>query len=85
VSSSEVIVRGRLTAFLDGRRVVREDFGAHERTRNSTAPVGDMLKAAVTDAIKRCAHQLGVGLHLYSADGSYRSFPAASVEDPGAD
>jgi hypothetical protein len=80
VGPAEVIVRGRLTAQIHGRQVIREDIGAHERRRGSV-PTGDTIKAAVTDAIKRCAHQLGVGLHLYSPDGSYRSFePAEPVE-----
>jgi hypothetical protein len=34
----------------------------------------------VTDCIKRCAHQLGVGLHLYSKDGSYQSFRHAPAQ-----
>ena len=57
-------------------RVSREDFGAHEYRRNrKTKQIlseGDTIKAAVTDCIKRCAHQLGVGFHLYSPDGSYQ-------------
>jgi hypothetical protein len=81
VGSAEVTVRGRLTAEIHGRRVVREDIGAHERRRGAVS-TGDTVKAAVTDAIKRCAHQLGVGLHLYSPDGSYRSFEAAEPVEP---
>jgi hypothetical protein len=80
----EAIVRGRLIARIDGRIVVKEDFGAHEyaRKRADKAIVsrGDTIKSAVTDCIKRCAHQLGVGLHLYSKDGQYRSFQLAGPE-----
>jgi len=80
----EVIVHGRLTALMNGQRVVKEDYGAHEHTRKrsdkSIVSYGDTLKSAVTDCIKRCAHQLGVGLHLYSKDGSYRSFRSAPLE-----
>ncbi len=87
----EVIVRGRLTAWIDDRRVVKEDFGAHDfarkKSNNEIISHSDTLKSAATDCIKRCAHQLGVGLHLYSKDGSYRSFrlrPAtpAAAETP---
>ena len=63
---------------MNGKWVSREDFGAHEYRRNrKTKQIlseGDTIKSAVTDCIKRCAHQLGVGLHLYSPDGSYQSF-----------
>ncbi len=69
---------------MNGRRVVKEDYGAHEHTRKrsdkSIVSFGDTLKSAVTDCIKRCAHQLGVGLHLYSKDGAYRSFRSAPLE-----
>ncbi len=36
--------------------------------------LGSRQKSAATDCIKRCAHPLVVGLHLYSKDGYYRSF-----------
>jgi hypothetical protein len=75
--NEEVLVRGRLTATFAGKKVVKEDIGAHEHMRNRSGAIlsrGDTVKAAVKDCIKRCAHQLGVGLHLYSPDGSYRSF-----------
>ncbi len=88
----EVIVRGRLTAWIGNRKLVKEDFGAHDFARkkstNEIISHSDTLKSAATDCIKRCAHQLGVGLHLYSKDGSYRSFrlrpgkPAAAGETP---
>lgn len=80
----EVIVRGRLTATISGRQVVREDIGAHEHVRNRSGAIlskSDTVKAAVKDCIKRCAHQLGVGLHLYSPDGSYRSFRIEQQQD----
>ncbi len=74
----EVIVRGRLTAWIGARKVVKEDFSAHDfarkKSNNEIISHSATLKSAATDCIKRCAHQLGVGLHLYSKDGSYRSF-----------
>ena len=33
--------------------------------------VGDRLKDAMSDAIKRCAARLGVGLHLWAQDEAY--------------
>ncbi len=76
--ADEVIVRGQLEARIGDRWTVREDFGAHPytRTKGSTEPHsrGDTVKAAVTDCIKRCSRQLGVGLELYCDDDSYHSF-----------
>ena len=65
----EIIVKGRLTA----GGVSKEQFGSSEvhRTRGENgekgAPisVGDDLKAAASDALKKCATLFGVGLHLY--------------------
>ncbi|RPJ60600.1 MAG: hypothetical protein EHM23_09795 [Acidobacteria bacterium] len=84
----EVIIRGRLTAWIGNRKVVKEDFGAHDfarkKSNNEIISRSDTLKSAATDCIKRCAHQLGVGLHLYSKDGSYRSFRLRPAKAPAA-
>jgi hypothetical protein len=87
----EVIIRGRLTAWIGDRKVIKEDFGAHEYARKksdkSIISRSDTIKSATTDCIKHCAHQLGVGLHLYSKDGSFRSFRlsrAEAIAQPGS-
>ena len=53
----EVIVRGRLTAWIGDRKVVKEDFGAHEYARKksdkSIISRSDTIKSATTDCIKR--------------------------------
>jgi len=61
----EVVVQGRLTA--GGQ--TKEQFGsaAVARSKDSGKPIsiGDDLKAAASDALKKCATLFGVGLHLY--------------------
>jgi hypothetical protein len=63
--TDEVIVLGKLTA----GDIVKSQFGSSKITR--ARETGDMispaddLKAAGTDALKKCATMLGVGLHLY--------------------
>ena len=61
----EVVVLGKLTA--DG--IVKQQFGsasiAKSRADNSVISIGDDLKSAASDAIKKCATLLGIGLHLY--------------------
>ena len=82
--NDEIMVRGRLTASISGHQVVKEDYGAHQYIRSRSGTIlsrSDTVKAAVKDCIKRCAHQLGVGLHLYSPDGSYRSFRIVEQEE----
>ena len=66
--TDEVLVVGQLRA----GDVVKTQFGSSRitRARESGEPVSlaDDYKAAATDAIKKCASLLGVGLHLYNGD-----------------
>jgi hypothetical protein len=66
VRDHEVLVLGKLTA----AGIVKMQFGASQVTRDretkAALSLGDDLKAAATDALKKCATFLGVGLHLYA-------------------
>lgn len=53
---------GRLTVYFPGRTVVREQFG--ECTTTKGMGPGDARKGAATDALKKCASLVGVGLYL---------------------
>jgi len=64
----EVVVLGRLTVFAD-QPLVKTAFGS---SRADGAP-GDDLKAAASDALKKAATLLGVGLHLYDHDATIDS------------
>ena len=64
----EVIVQGKLTA----GGISKMQFGNSKVTLNKsdgeTVSLGDDLKAAASDAVKKCATLFGVGLHLYRTD-----------------
>jgi hypothetical protein len=66
--SDEVWVLGELTATIGGTTVVRQQFGSQKikRSRTSGLPleIGFDLKGAATDALKKCASLIGVGLYL---------------------
>ena len=65
VLEDEVIVVGRLTA--DG--ITNVNFGCSSITRDGAGfpvSIGDDLKAASSDAIKRCARLLGCPLDLHT-------------------
>jgi hypothetical protein len=66
IREDEVLVIGRLAA--DG--ITKMAFGTSQVTREKgggqVVSLGDDLKAAATDALKKCATFLGVGLHLYA-------------------
>ena len=61
----EVVVLGKLTA----QGVTKSQFGKSRITRcrvdKSIVSLGDDLKAAATDCMKKCATLFGIGLHLY--------------------
>jgi Rad52/22 family double-strand break repair protein len=66
IREDEVLVIGRLAA----EGVTKMAFGTSQVTREKgtgqVVSLGDDLKAAATDALKKCATFLGVGLHLYA-------------------
>ena len=76
---NEVMVLGKLTA----PNAIRMQFGSSQLTRaketGKIIAVGDDLKSAATDSLKKCATQLGIGLHLYRKDEKQGS------TEPGAD
>ena len=79
VLADEVIVLGRMSA----GTIVKCAFGssAITRTRDGGKPVsiGDDLKAASMDSLKKASTWLGVGLTLH-ANGTDRPAPAATSE-----
>jgi hypothetical protein len=72
ILQDEVLVLGRLTA----ESIVKTQFGSSQITRNKKTgdlvSLGDDLKAAATDALKKASTLLGVGLHLYESEASYQ-------------
>lgn len=60
------VAHGRLIIYAGERAITREDFGYAE---NDQEP----LKAAASDALKRCAVQFGIGRHLYDDNRASRS------------
>lgn len=55
----------RMTYEIDGQTVVIEEAGDVERPGANN---GANAKNAVSDAVKRCAMRVGVGLHLWSQE-----------------
>jgi hypothetical protein len=70
ILQDEVLVKARLTT----GTIAKTQFGSSQITRNKKTgdlvSLGDDLKAAATDALKKAATLLGVGLHLYESEAS---------------
>jgi len=66
----QVIVKGRLTCRAQGRTIVKMQFGCKEVicSRGTETPLnlGNDYKAAATDALKKCAAELGIASDIYS-------------------
>jgi hypothetical protein len=64
---------GELEADIDGTRIVRQQYGSQKlkrrRSDNQVLDIGFDLKGAATDALKKCASLIGVGLYLSKKEG----------------
>jgi hypothetical protein len=82
VREDEVLVLAKLSA----EGLVKMNFGVSQVTREresgALVSLGDDLKAAATDALKKCATFLGVGLHLYADKPLGGRAPAARGRAP---
>jgi hypothetical protein len=81
ISNAEGVVQGcvlRVTYSIDGETIVIEEAGDVERPGSNN---GSNLKNAVSDAIKRCAMRVGVGLHLWSQENYVLDTMAQKDED----
>lgn len=84
ISAKQCMVLGRLTVIVGERTIVKEQFGrsdikfksetiteAGKQKRIPTIEpldLGNDLKAATTDALKKCASELGVASDIYGAE-----------------
>src|SRR4051812_23700632 len=88
ILDDEVIVQARLTVRTPGgQTIVKTQFGGAEIKRHASGArsgrplsIADDYKAAASDALKKCASLLGIGLDLYGRDRP----DAAEPEEPPA-
>ena len=71
-----------ITVHVDGQRHVVEEVGEVEHPHNHSTDAS-RLKFAVSDAFKRCAMRLGLGLHLWCQDHYF--LDKALAKDAGED
>lgn len=65
IETKEVVVKGKLTIkdHKNGFEIAKTQYGTHPRY--AEVPLGDALKAASTDCLKKCASLLGIALDVY--------------------
>lgn len=73
----EAIVKGRLTCRTNGKTIIKTQYGNKDVIyRKQTDPnqpriplsIGNDLKAAATDCLKKCAAEIGIAADIYNAE-----------------
>lgn len=71
VMHGEAIVKGKLTCNTNGKTIVKMQFGNKDimckKGTDTPLSIGNDLKAAATDALKKCAAELGIAADVYNA------------------
>ena len=96
ILEDEVIVEAKLTVRTPGgQTIVKTQFGGADIKRHTSGArsgkplsIADDYKAAASDALKKCASLLGIGLDLYGRDRPYETDEspdkAGSARTPGS-
>jgi hypothetical protein len=81
----QVIVKGKLTCRVGDRQIVKMQYGRKDivKKKNSDIPldVGNDLKAAASDSLKKCASSIGIAADIYGGD----DFKEVKVSSPDLD
>lgn len=81
----EVVVKGKLTCTSNGVSIVKMQFGNKDiiykklqqgETERVPLSIGNDLKAAATDALKKCAAEIGIAADIYNK----QDFKAVNVD-----
>ena len=72
----EAIVKGKLTCRTNGKTIIKTQFGnkdiiyKKDMVNGERVPlsIGNDLKAAATDALKKCAAEIGIAADIYNAE-----------------
>jgi len=81
----EVVVKGKLTCTSNGTSIVKMQFGNKDiiykklqqgETERVPLSIGNDLKAAATDALKKCAAEIGIAADIYNK----QDFKAVNVD-----
>jgi len=81
IEAGEVVVKGRLTCRSNGNTIVKMQYGNKDimfkRGTQTPLSVGNDMKAAATDALKKCASEIGIAADIYNKE----DFREVKVDD----
>lgn len=83
----EVVVKGRLTCRSAGRTIVKTQYGNKDimfrKGGDIPLSIGNDMKAAATDALKKCAAELGIAQDVYHPD-EFKEIQIAPIIELGS-
>jgi len=72
IEAKEVIVKGKLTCRSNGKTIVKMQYGNKDIIfrKGTTIPlsIGNDMKSASTDALKKCASEIGIASDIYNKE-----------------
>lgn len=72
IAHGEVVVKGKLTCRVGNRTIVKMQYGNKEiickRGTETPLSIGNDMKAAATDALKKCAAEIGIASDIYNSE-----------------
>jgi len=89
IMHGEVIVKGKLTCRSNGKEIIKMQYGNKDimyrklqqgETERQPLSIGNDLKSAATDALKKCAAEIGIAADIYNKD-DFKEVKVALDED----
>lgn len=89
VVGKEIVVQGKLTCRSGDRAIIKTQFGCKDimfkKGTEEYLSIGNDMKAAATDALKKCAAEIGIAADIYNAE-EFREIvveqePEISIDD----
>lgn len=72
IQHGEAIVKGRLTCRSNGKTIIKTQFGNKDiickKGTSDPLSIGNDLKAAATDCLKKCASEIGIAADIYNKE-----------------
>lgn len=72
LDAGEVVVKGKLTCRCNGNTIVKMQYGNKDiifkKGTKTPLSIGNDLKSAATDALKKCAAEIGIAQDIYAPE-----------------
>lgn len=81
----EVVVKGKLTCVSNGITIIKTQYGNKDimfrKGTEEPLSIGNDMKAAATDCLKKCASEIGIAADIYNAE-EFKEIRVKEKEDP---